>query len=89
MKSAHPKLQIKNGSVAFVMINCKAGYETEVIEQLRNIEEVTEVIPTYGSYDILAKIESSTINHVRDIIIWKIKKIERIYSTTTLMRINP
>jgi DNA-binding Lrp family transcriptional regulator len=88
MKSTQSELQIKNGSTAFVMINCKHGHENEIIEQLRDIKEATEILPTFGSYDIFAKIESSTVNHVRDIILRKIRKIENIYSTTILMRIN-
>ena len=89
MKSAQSELQMNDKSTAYVMINCKHGHESEVLEQLGNIKEATEAVQTFGSYDILSKIESSTVDHIRDIIAWKIRKIDKIHSTTTLVRINP
>jgi DNA-binding Lrp family transcriptional regulator len=43
---------------------------------------------TFGAYDILAKIESSTVETLRETITWKIRKIEKIRSTLTLMGIE-
>jgi DNA-binding Lrp family transcriptional regulator len=77
-----------NGSTAFVMINCKHGHEFIVLDKLRDINEIKEILSTFGSYDILVKIESSSVEHVRDVIVSKIRKMEEIKSTTTLMRIN-
>jgi DNA-binding Lrp family transcriptional regulator len=89
MKSEQSELQIDGKSTAYVMINCKHGYESEVLEKLGNIKEAKEVVQTFGSYDILAKIESLTVDRIRDIIAWKIRKMDKIHSTTTLVRINP
>jgi len=47
-----------------------------------------EVHGTFGAYDILAKIESDTVEKLRETITWKIRKIEKIRSTLTLMGIE-
>ena len=75
-------------STAYVLINCDLGSEEFVISQLKLIEEVIEVHGTFGAYDILAKIESSTVEALRETITWKIRKIEKIRSTLTLMGIE-
>jgi DNA-binding Lrp family transcriptional regulator len=52
------------------------------------LEGVKEVHGTFGAYDILAKIESDTVEKLRETITWKIRKIEKIRSTLTLMGIE-
>ena len=56
--------------------------------KFKNLEGVIEVHGTFGAYDILAKIESSTVEALRETITWKIRKIEKIRSTLTLMGIE-
>tara|TARA_B100001167_G_scaffold99104_1_gene60433 strand:- start:920 stop:1159 length:240 start_codon:yes stop_codon:yes gene_type:complete len=75
-------------ATAYVLINCELGSEESIIQQLKNIETVKEVHGTFGAYDILAKIESSTVETLRESITWKIRKIERVRSTLTLMSIE-
>ncbi len=72
---------------AYVLINCELGSEEAVINQLKSIEGVTEVHGTFGAYDILAKIESDRVEALRETITWKIRKIDNIRSTLTLMGI--
>ena len=75
-------------ATAYVLINCELGSEESIIQQLKNIETVKEVHGTFGAYDVLAKIESPTVETLRESITWKIRKIERIRSTLTLMGIE-
>ena len=75
-------------ATAYVLINCELGSEEEIIKQLKNLEGVIEVHGTFGAYDILAKIESSTVEMLRETITWKIRKIEKIRSPLTLMDIE-
>ncbi|MCS5641009.1 MAG: Lrp/AsnC ligand binding domain-containing protein [Candidatus Marinimicrobia bacterium] len=75
-------------ATAYVLINCELGSEESIIQQLKNIETVKEVHGTFGAYDILAKIESFNVETLRESITWKIRKIERIRSTLTLMGIE-
>ena len=75
-------------AVAYILINCELGSEESIIEQLKTLDGVIEVHGTFGAYDILAKIESSTVEVLRETITWKIRKIDKIRSTLTLMGIE-
>ena len=73
---------------AYVLINCELGSEESIIQELKNLDGVIEVHGTFGAYDILAKIESPTVDVLRETITWKIRKIDQIRSTLTLMGIE-
>ena len=73
---------------AYIFINCEIGSEEEVITALKNIDTIKEVHGTFGAYDILAKIESPQVEDLRETITWKIRKIDKIRSTLTLMGIE-
>lgn len=70
------------------MINCDLGSEDDVIEALKNVEDVKEIQGTFGAYDIIAKVDNSELDTLRETITWKIRKIDRIRSTLTLMGIG-
>jgi len=70
---------------AYVLVNCDLGYEAEIIDELKQIEDVKEVHGVFGAYDILAKVESANVKNLREIITWKIRKLNHIRSTLTLM----
>ena len=73
---------------AYILINCEIGSEEKVIENLNTIDGITEVHGTFGAYDILAKVESEQVETLRETITWKIRKIDKIRSTLTLMGIE-
>lgn len=75
-------------ATAYILLNCELGSEESIIQQLKNIDGVSEVSGTFGAYDILTKIESPTVEALREIITWKIRKIGQIRSTLTLMGIE-
>tara|TARA_Y100001949_G_scaffold157407_1_gene146938 strand:- start:159 stop:398 length:240 start_codon:yes stop_codon:yes gene_type:complete len=75
-------------ATAYVLINCELGSEESIIQELNNLDGVIEVHGTFGAYDILAKIESPTVDALRETITWKIRKIDQIRSTLTLMGIE-
>jgi len=71
--------------IAYVLINCDLGYEAEIIDELKHIDNVKEVHGVFGAYDILTKLESDNMEHLRDVITWKIRKLNRVRSTLTLI----
>jgi len=73
---------------AYVLINCDMGYEEQVIEELKHISDVKEVHGTYGAYDIIAKVETDETAALRETLTWKIRKIDKVRSTLTLMGIE-
>ena len=75
-------------ATVYILINCELGSEESIIQELKNLDGVIEVHGTFGSYDILTKIESPTVDVLRETITWKIRKIDQIRSTLTLMGIE-
>ncbi len=73
---------------AYVLVNCDLGSEEELIEELKHIDSVKEVHGTFGAYDIIAKIESQEREKISETITWKIRKLEHVRSTLTLMGIQ-
>jgi len=72
-------------AIAYVLINCDLGFDVEIINELKQLEDVKEVRGVFGAYDILVKLESANVEKLRDIITWKIRKLKMVRSTLTLM----
>jgi len=72
-------------STAYVLINCDLGFDTEIIDEIKQLEEVKEVHGIFGAYDIIVKLESANVETLRETIMWKIRKLNRVRSTLTLM----
>jgi len=75
-------------TIAYVLINGDLGYEEQIIEELKHISDVKEIHGTFGAYDILAKVESANVENLRESITWKIRKLDRVRSTLTLMALE-
>ena len=75
-------------ATAYVLVNCELGSEESIIQQLKNVDGIIEVHGTFGAYDILTKVESTTVETLREIITRNIRKIDHIRSTLTLMGID-
>ena len=74
--------------IAFVLINCDLGCEKAIIDELKHLANIKEAHGILGAYDVLAKVESDSVEHLRDTITWKIRKLNKISSTLTLMVIE-
>lgn len=70
---------------AFILLNTEMGREENIISELKNLEEVKEVFRVYGVYDIIAKVESDTIDKVKEIIKWKLRNLTGVKSTLTMI----
>jgi len=73
---------------AFALINAEIGAESEVLKALKNVEGVVEAYTVYGVYDIIAKITASTMDKLKEIITWKIRKLDKVRSTLTMIVIE-
>ena len=72
---------------AYVLINCDLGSEDKIISDLRKLEHIKDVVGTFGAYDIVAKIEAETSEQLRETVTWKIRKMDKVRSTLTLMEV--
>ena len=75
-------------SIAYVLINCDLGSEEEIINEIKKIPEVVEAYGVYGVYDIIIKVQSDSMEKLREIITWKIRRIEKVRSTLTMIVIE-
>ncbi|HEY8109796.1 MAG TPA: Lrp/AsnC ligand binding domain-containing protein [Candidatus Nitrosotenuis sp.] len=78
---------------AFILLNSDLGSDQEIIVKLKEILAVEKGIKfdvqgVYGIYDIVVKIEADNPDHLRSIITNKIRKIEKVQSTLTMMVIE-
>lgn len=71
--------------MAFVLINTEMGAESEVLKLLDKIKDVKEAYAVYGVYDIVAKVEAESMDRLKDIVFWNIRKLNRVRSTLTMM----
>ena len=70
---------------AFVLVNAEIGSEDDVLNDLKNTKGVTEAFIVYGVYDIVAKITSDTMDELKEIITTKIRGLENVRSTLTMI----
>lgn len=71
--------------MAYVLINADLGAEEQLVKELKSIENVKEVYVVYGVYDIVAKIQADTMEKVKETITWKIRRLEKVRSTLTMI----
>ena len=70
---------------AFILIKNKPGNEYSILRKLENIIEINEIYPIFGEYDFLIKIKAKNIEEIGEILINKIRIIDGITDTITLM----
>ena len=73
---------------AYMLISCEIGEEQILYSQLKEIPEVKNCLVTYGSYDIVVEFVTETSSQMNEIIISKIRKLQKIKSTITLRVTN-
>ena len=73
---------------AFVLINTEMGSEGSVSSLLREFEEVKEVHGVYGVYDLVVRVEAESMQELKDVISTKIRRLENIRSTLTMIVIE-
>ncbi len=71
---------------AYVMLNCELGAETEIIEKLKELEQVTDVFETIGTHDMLVKLQADNFETIREIVSRNIQKLPKVRSTSTLIK---
>jgi len=74
--------------IAFVLINAEIGSEGEVLKALREIEGVKEAYSVYGVYDIIAKVEADSVDKLKDVVTWRIRRLDKVRTTVTMIVIE-
>lgn len=69
-------------------MGCHLGFEKSLISELKAIANVKEVHGTLGLYDIVAKLEADSDEKIKQTVTEKIRKVEKIRSSMTLMKVE-
>lgn len=70
---------------AFALINAEIGAEEEVLKALKKIDGVVEAYILYGVYDIIAKITAESMEKLKEIVTWNIRRLDKVRSTLTMI----
>jgi len=71
--------------MAFVLINAEIGSEEEVLKELKKVEGVQEAYVVYGVYDVVAKIKADTMDKLKDVVTWHVRRLNKVRSTLTMI----
>jgi DNA-binding Lrp family transcriptional regulator len=78
---------------AYVLLNSDLGSDETIIKKVKEILESEENVKyevqgVYGVYDIILKVTSENSDKLRSVITHKIRKIDKVQSTLTMMVIE-
>lgn len=66
------------------MINVAPGMERKVFDTMIKWDEIQELYPLFGEYDLIAKISAPDYETLSDIVVQKIRTIKGVTETKTL-----
>ncbi len=75
-------------AIGFALLSISPLHEKDVYDCLKRIPEIIEVHPLFGEYDILIKISCSDIDEVGSVVIKKIRSLQGVVDTKTLIGTN-
>ncbi|MDD1766378.1 MAG: Lrp/AsnC ligand binding domain-containing protein [Candidatus Methanomethyliaceae archaeon] len=71
--------------LAFVLVNVEAGTDKEVLENIKKTPEVKQAYMVYGVYDVIVMLESDTLEKLREMVTKKIRQLDKVRSTMTMI----
>ena len=72
-------------SQAWVLINTEMGKTREALDELRKVHGVKEAHLVTGDYDILVLVEIESMEELKNIISWNIRKLEQVRNSITMI----
>ena len=71
-------------NTAYILLSCKVDTEESILAELKSLESVKEITGLFGSYDIIVKLEATSEEKLKDIVVSKIRNLKKIRTTITL-----
>ena len=72
----------------FILLNCDLGAEEYIVDELKQMNDISNAYLTFGAYDVIAEIQTKDQDEFEKLIA-TIRKLSRVVSTMTLNVINP
>lgn len=73
---------------ALILITVDSGTDTEVVQEIKNVVNVKEIYEVYGAYDIIVMVQGDSHANIKETVFNKIRQLERVKSTLTMMIIE-
>lgn len=74
--------------ISYTLARVKPAQDVVVYRIVKDLPSVKEVITTYGEFDLIIKIEVDSLADLDDFVFNKLRVIDGIDSTTTLISAN-
>ena len=74
---------------AYVLVRVKPGMDRTALKAVKKLKPVVDIETVYGAYDLLMKIQVSTMDDLDAFIFDSIRTIQGLERTTTLIAIEP
>ena len=74
---------------SYTLIRVLPVKDKEVYNNVKGFSEVKEIVLTYGEYDLVIKVELPSMDSLDNFIFNKLRSIEGVTATTTLLEAKP
>ena len=71
-----------------MLIDIEPNREKEVYEKLMSLQDIVELYPLFGEYDLIAKVEADSFDAIGDFVVQKIRPVDGGKATKTLARMT-
>ena len=72
----------------FILFNCDLGAEEYILDELKQLQNISNAYLTFGAYDIIAEVKVENQEEFTKVIA-AVRKLSRVVSTMTLNVIDP
>jgi len=72
----------------FVLCKLTPGKEQKSVSEIRAIEGVTEVYMVFGGWDMILSAEADTMDKLSNMIVSRVRAVEGVAATETLVTTN-
>ena len=74
---------------SYTLIRVLPAKDKEVYNNVKGLSEVKEIVLTYGEYDLVIKVELPSLDSLDNFIFNKLRSIDGVTATTTLLEAKP
>jgi DNA-binding Lrp family transcriptional regulator len=75
-------------ALSYVLLNVEPGMEEKVLGEVRKVPNVKECHRVYGVYDMIARVEADSMDLLKEVVTWKIRRLDGVRSTLTAVVIE-
>ena len=73
---------------AIVLFNVVSGSENQVLKSMKKVDGVEEAYISYGVYDVVVKVRADSMDALKELISFRLRKINKVRSTLSLILIE-